>query len=134
MRPSNYPLTIYCGTTLDADALSFVYKQGGVIVNLTDYTASAQARTANGDLIFDWSTANGHMAIDGPAGSTNFVVTAAETSALATHIKSGKPSSLTSGLATYEVGAWALELTSPTGRVIRLVEGVLTLSPEIVRG
>lgn len=133
MRPSNYPLTLYCGTTLDAAALSFVYKQGGAVVDLTNFTAVAQARTASGSLIFDWSSANAHIVIDGLTGTVSFAVTAEETSALAAHIKANKPSTFVAGLPTYEVGVWALELTSAAGRVIRLVEGVLSLSPETVR-
>lgn len=132
MRPSLYPLTVYCGTTLDAAALSFVYKQGGVVVDLTGFTAAAQGRTRTGGLVFDWTTANSHIVIDGPTGTISFDVSAAESSALTAHTKGVKPTAQSSGLVTYDVGTWALELTSPTGRVVRLVEGPLALSPEIV--
>ena len=45
MAPGIYHLSIYCGTTLDADSLHFVYQSpSGAAVDLTGYSAQAQAR------------------------------------------------------------------------------------------
>ncbi len=42
MAPGIYHLPIYCGTTLDADSLHFIYQApSGTRVDLTGYSATA---------------------------------------------------------------------------------------------
>lgn len=87
--------------------------QDGTVFDLTDYTAHLQVRETVGEafvLIEKFPT------IDVEAGSLTWSFTPAETSSL-----------------TSEKYVYAMELTHTDGSVIRLLEGDLTVSQEVVR-
>ena len=130
MKPGYYPLTIYCGTTLDAAALSFTYKVADVPVDLTGASIRASCRNAKGELMFDWSTANGKMVLDGPAGRIDFAVTAEETAALST-LKLPLHGN-DNNMPVFLLGAWSMEIV--TDRVERLIQGPCYISKEHVYG
>ena len=131
MKPAVYDLTIYCGTTVDAGTLTFTYKVNGVAVNLTGYSARSQARDADDGLIFDLTSVNGGITLGGAAGTISLSLDAQATSALWTG--DGSIDSAASGAALYDRGVWDLELIAPNGRVQRLIQGRLLLSPEVTR-
>lgn len=131
MKPAVYDLTIYCGTTVDAGTLTFTYKVNGVAVNLTGYSARSQARDADDGLIFDLTSVNGGITLGGAAGTISLSLDAQATSALWTG--DGAIDSAASGAALYDRGVWDLELIAPNGRVQRLIQGRLLLSPEVTR-
>ena len=129
MKPAVYDLTIYCGTTFDAGTLTFTYKVNGVAVNLTTFQARAQARGARNLLLFDLSTANGGLVLGGAAGTITMLLTAAQTTAMwrDDFPNEGNPN----GAPLFHAGAWDLELVALDGRVVRLLQGRLLLSPEV---
>lgn len=130
MKPGYYPLTIYAGTTLDAAALNFTYKVGGVAVDLTGATVRATCRNVKGDLMFDWSTTNGKLVLDGPAGRIDFDVSETETTAwndLRLPLQGTD-----NNMPIYLLGTWNLEIT--TNRVQRLLQGPAYLSREPFNG
>ena len=131
MKPAVYDLTIYCGATVDAGTLTFTYKIGGVAVDLTGYSARSQARDADDQLIFDLTSLNGGITLGGAAGTISLNLDAQATSALWTG--DGSLDSATNGASLYERGVWDLELVAPNGRVQRLIQGRLLLSPEVTR-
>jgi hypothetical protein len=131
MKPAVYDLTIYCGTTVDAGTLTFTYKVSGVAVNLTGYSARSQARDADDGLIFDLTSLNGGITLGGAAGTISLNLDAQATSALWTG--EGSLDSAANGAALYDRGVWDLELIAANGRVQRLIQGRLLLSPEVTR-
>lgn len=132
MKPANYTLVIYAGTTLDSAALNFTYKVGTTAVDLTGASVRAMGRNPRGEVLFDWSTANGKLSLDAPNGVIGFNVTAAETSALGS--VPGPLHGYEAGAALYVVGNWALEITAADGRVSRLMQGSVQVSREVVYG
>jgi tRNA threonylcarbamoyladenosine modification (KEOPS) complex Pcc1 subunit len=84
-------------------------------VNLSSYTAKMQVRAtvASSDVIYELSTANGRITLSS-AGVIQLDISAADTS-------------------TLKAGVYDLELTASGGQVYRLVEGKLTVSPEVTR-
>lgn len=123
MKPAKYDLTIYCGTTVDEATLKFIYKVGGVPVDLTGFTARSQGRGPHG-LVFNATTENGKVVL-GADGSISLRFTAEETTAM---WRTGL-SLVTPNL--YGGGSWDLELVSADGRVVRLLSGAVLLSPEM---
>lgn len=114
---ASHDLTIPQGSTWTQ---RMTYKSGSpaALVNLTSYTARMQARTsysaASPSLTL--TTENGRIALGGAAGTIDLSITATDTAALP------------AGRYVYD-----LELVSAGGLVKRLVEGVLTVSPEVTR-
>lgn len=88
----------------------------GGITDLTDWIARAQGRLSfeSEVLLFDLSTGAG-LTIDGEAGTITMIITAEDT----TDIK--------------EKGVWDLEIESPDGEVIRLLQGLVTTSRNATR-
>ena len=128
MTPGVYNLTIYCGTTQDAATLRFTYKVGTTPVNLSGFSARAQARGPKG-LIFSASSANGTILLGGADGTIALQFSAEDTSAM---WRDGLPGYQTpGGTLLYHAGAWDLELQSADARVTRLLAGKLFLSPEV---
>ena len=84
-------------------------------VPLTGYTARMQVRPSvtSAEVILELSTANGRITL-GAGGIIQLDLTPAETSAL-------------------KAGVYDLELTDISGRVTRLIEGKVTVSPEVTR-
>ena len=108
---ANYGLEIEAGATF---SLEFEYKNDdGTLFDFTGWTAQAQIRQTP------------------TAASAVEITTAinAETSVITISLTATQTSSLT--FANY---VWAMELTeTATSRVIRLVEGAVRVSPEVVR-
>lgn len=113
---ASHDLTIPAGATYSQ---TINYKTGSpaAFVNTTGYTARMQLRTsysaANASL--ELTTANGRISLTN-AGVITLALTATETAALA------------AGRYVYD-----LELVSSGGQVTRLLEGVVTVSPEVTR-
>lgn len=127
MKPGNYPLTIYGGTSLDKSALTFTYKSGGVVVDLTGLDVRAVGLSQSGEVVFNWSTENGTLAKDPLLGQIWPVVGVAETAQIAT--KAGSISRYENGIAVHALGTWALEVVNPvTGRTVRLLQGLVTVT------
>lgn len=97
-------------------------KQGlsasGPALNLTGYTARMQLRAQLPDVddLVTLSTANGRITITPLMGRIELLLSADETAELA-----------------FEAAVYDLELMSPTGEVTRLVQGRVSLSPEVTR-
>jgi hypothetical protein len=108
---ANYGLEIEAGATF---SLEFEYKNDdGTLFDFTGWTAKAQIR----------QTPSAASAVE----ITTAINTA--TSVVTISLTANQTSSLT--LPNY---VWAMELTQTVGgRVIRLVEGAVRVSPEIVR-
>lgn len=97
-----------------------VYKTGSpaAAVNLTGYTARMQARPSYSSfaVTVELTTANGRITLGTTNGNITLSLTAAETAALP------------AGRYVYD-----LEIVSGGGQVKRLVEGILTITPEVTR-
>lgn len=132
MIPATYPFTIYCGTTLDADALNFTYKVDGVPVDLTGCSVQMSCRNSRGELLFDWSTTNGKLVLDGANGRITGNITAVETSEL--NLLHLPVYSIENEMPVYMLGLWCLEITTVSGRVDRLLHGPAYVSKEYVYG
>jgi len=90
----------------------------GTAIDLTNYTARAQARLTydTSTTIFSLTSSSG-ITLGGAAGTIAIVIAAGTTAALAA------PWS----------GVWDLELVSGAGIVTRLLEGTANVSPEVTR-
>ena len=90
----------------------------GVAVNLTGYTArmDVRLRHSSTDKLLALSSPSAGITLGGLAGTIDLVLTAAQTAALA------------EGLYVYD-----LELVSGAGVVTRLLEGTVTVTPEVTR-
>ena len=128
MAPTAHNITLYCGTTVDADNMTFTYRIAGQEVDLTGYSARSQARRKDGSVLFDLSIEDGSITLGGTAGTIVFNLSAQQTSALWSDELA--PFGSVGGIDTYLAGKWDLELTSPAGRVVRLLQGKVLLSPE----
>ena len=99
----------------------------GVALNLTGYTARMEVRANVGNTgapLIDLPGAAGTLTLSGVTGIITIVLPAATTKALVAP-------NMTPGFQPY--GVWSLELTDGSGVVTRLLEGAVTLSPEITR-
>jgi tRNA threonylcarbamoyladenosine modification (KEOPS) complex Pcc1 subunit len=94
------------------------YKESGVAVNLTGYTARMQVRSTleSAEALIELTTANGRIALGGSAGTITLTISATDTAAL------------TAGRGVYD-----LELVSGSGIVTRLLQGVATISRNVTR-
>ena len=84
-------------------------------VNLTGYTAHAQLRDAHGGLVVDLTVGQG-LTLGGSAGTITMTMTPAQTL-----------------LVPQLGGSWDLKLTSGSGVVTRLLQGLVQLSPEVTQ-
>jgi hypothetical protein len=85
--------------------------------DLTGYTARMQIKDVyGGTLLYELTTGNGRITIDGVNGKTTLTLSAVQTAGL-----------------TFASGIYDLELVSPaaTPVVTRLVEGTITVTPEV---
>ena len=99
--------------------VTFVYKDSaGTAINLTGYTAALQIRDTYADSTTDLSltSPSGGITITAATGTIAVTATAAQTSAIP------------AGNYVYD-----LEITSSTGIVTRLVQGKISLSPQVTR-
>lgn len=104
-------LSIFRGKTLSFD----VIWGGSAPIDITGYQAALQARSANGGLMLDLSTANGGIVIDGPNGKLSFLAAPAITDQVT------KP------------GRYEVEMTTPGGNVYRVISGGIAPVDEVVQ-
>jgi hypothetical protein len=115
MPAAQYDITIEQGATW---TLSLVWKDsGGNPITLTGYTARMQARSAYAaaDTMLDLTSGSG-ITLGPAAGAVALVASAAQTSAI-----------------TAKKGVYDLEMVAPDGAVTRLLQGAVTVSPEVTR-
>lgn len=113
--PGNYPITLYQGASF---AQTITWKdETQTLINLIGYTARMQAREtiASGSPFLELTTENDGIVLDG-AGQIALFMSATATCLLPAI-----------------QGYYDLELVAPDGRVYRLLEGSLTISPEVTR-
>ena len=99
--------------------VTVVYKDStGTAINLTGYTAALQIRDTYADSTTDLSltSPSGGITITGATGTIAITATAAQTAAIA------------AGSYVYD-----LEITSSGGIVTRLIQGQISLSPQVTR-
>jgi hypothetical protein len=115
MAATTYDLLIEQGATYSQ---VITYKDNGVAVNLTGYTARMQVRATleSASTLVELTTENSRIALGGTAGTITLTIAAADTAAL------------TSGRGVYD-----LELVSGAGIVTRLLQGVATISRNVTR-
>ena len=115
MAATTYDLTIEQGATF---SLVITYKESGVAINLTGYTARMQVRSTleSATTVVELTTANSRIALGGAAGTITLTISATDTAAL------------TAGRGVYD-----LELVSGSGIVTRLLQGVATISRNVTR-
>ena len=117
-----YKLVIKQGATFRK---TFVYKAGTTVANavpvdLTGWTARSQMRPtyASATVWAEWTTANGGLTLqaEGNLGQIDMFSDA----------------QLTQNMPAAS-GVWDLELVSPTGEVLRIIEGDSQVTPEVTR-
>jgi hypothetical protein len=115
MAATTYDILIEQGATYSQ---VITYKEAGVAVNLTGYTARMQVRATleSASTLVELTTANSRIALGGTAGTITLTISATDTAALA----SGR-------------GVYDLELVSGSGIVTRLLQGVATISRNVTR-
>jgi len=115
MPATTYDLLIEQGATFSQ---VITYKESGVAVNLTGYTARMQVRATleSASTLVELTTANSRIALGGTAGTITLTISATDTEAL------------TAGRGVYD-----LELVSGSGIVTRLLQGVATISRNVTR-
>ena len=115
MSATTYDILIEQGATFSQ---LVTYKESGVAVNLTGYTARMQVRSTleSATTVVELTTANGRIALGGAAGTITLTISATDTAAL------------TAGRGVYD-----LELVSGSGIVTRLLQGVATISRNVTR-
>ena len=115
MAATTYDITIEQGATFSQ---LVTYKESGVAVNLTGYTARMQVRSTleSATTVVELTTANSRITLGGSAGTITLTISATDTAAL------------TAGRGVYD-----LELVSGSGIVTRLLQGVATISRNVTR-
>jgi hypothetical protein len=89
----------------------------GAALNISAWSARAQVRKWAGadEVLHEWSTTAGNLTV-GADGYLTITVTPAESTAW-----------------TWSEGRYDIELTDPTGEVVRIAAGPVMVSPEITR-
>lgn len=115
-RAGNVELVIQQGT--DFSHVVSVKNSDGTVFPLTGYTAKMQVRpyASSASVLVELSTSNGKISVDGTAGQLTLTLTNVDTSAY-----------------TWRSGVYDLEITSSGNVVTRIMEGNITLSPEVTR-
>lgn len=116
MPAAVYNITIEQGATL---RLSFIWKDSEEEpIDLTGYSARMQVRRSysSTEKLLDLSTESGEITLGGAAGTITVEGDAAATELLKT-----------------KCGVYDLELTSQDGVVTRLIQGEVTVAPEVTR-
>lgn len=109
-------IVIEQGTTFNP---VLTYKDSlGALINLTGYTARMQIRLKKTSAAFlvELTTENGGITLGGAAGTITLLITAVASAAL-----------------TFTSASYDLELIAGGGAVTRLLEGSVTLSPEVTK-
>lgn len=114
--PGTYNFTLYAGSTFSR---TFTITPA---VNLTGYTGRAMGRDTvdSATTVFSWGTAE--ISTGGTASTFTVALTAAQTTAYGSAL----------GNAPAQV-SYDLELVSGGGEVTRLLQGIVTISPEVTR-
>lgn len=123
VAPSDLNLTLYQGASLQ-QTWSWRYgldEESAEPVDLTSATARAQVRRtrASRDVLLDMTTAGGEITLSAIGEITLHV-----------------PGAVTAALPTLPVGMpafWDLEIVWPDGDICRLLQGRVTISPEVTR-
>jgi hypothetical protein len=107
--------TGYCSGTCGCSSSSCA---GGTPVDLTGFTADMQIRQTvqSSTILYEASTSNGDIVLGGTAGTITLTI----------------PASATAGF-TWNLGVYDMNLTSSGGIVTRLIQGAVTVSPEVTR-
>lgn len=116
MAAGRYNIKIEQGATF---RFEIVYRDSNsAIVNLTGFTARMQIRPipSSTTILVNASTANGKIVITPSQGRIVVTLSATETAAL-----------------DFTTARYDLEIEATDGTVTRLIEGVVTLSPEVTR-
>ena len=115
MPAAKYKLKIEQGSTLRQP---FIWKAGGVPVNLTGWTGRMQIRpdVASSTVYATLTTANGGIVIDGASGTFSLYMAAPQTAAL-----------------SFDTAVYDIELIALNGDVIRIIQGEVVVSPEVTR-
>ena len=102
----------------DLDIMMTYKDPSDLAVDLTDWTAEMDIRLKVDDAtpIIELSTMNSRIVLGGVTGTINLLIDAADTEAL-----------------SFKKGVYDLELTDTAGKVIRLIEGKVTLTTEVTR-
>lgn len=119
-----YSFTIEQGTTV---AKVLTWKDGsGTAINLTGYTARLQVRPTQISATINWdaTTENGAIALGGAAGTITLIASATVTAGWTWTIPTGQ---------TKPQGVYDLELIDGSGNVTRVIQGTITLDPEVTR-
>lgn len=124
MSAGTYDFTVEMGTTLD---LKLIYKDStGTAVPLTGYSADMQVRASKADatILAEFKTTDSTIKLGPADGEIHILASAAVTSAWTFPI----PTGTTTPQAVYD-----LELTDGSGNVKRLIQGKISLDPEVTR-
>lgn len=118
MKPAKVNIVIYQGSTFQK---YFTWKVGdpAMPVNLTGYSIRCQFRSklSATESLIEFTTTNGKIIITDPLlGNFYLTLTAEETSAI-----------------DFKSAVYDVEVVSPSGYVTRLIEGSVSISPEITR-
>jgi len=115
MAAGTLDFTIEQGATFN---LLLTWKINNVLVNLTGYTARLSARVdvEDTEVILSLTTSNGGITLGGALGTISLDQTAIQTTAL-----------------PFGQFVYDLELISSVGVVTRLLQGELSISPEVTR-
>lgn len=117
MTAGQHDITIEQGATF---LLNLVWRDStDTLVDLTGYTARMQVRQTHKSAdppALTLTTENGAITLGGAAGTISVVAAATAT-----------------GDITFKRGVYDLELVSGSGVVTRLIDGVVTVTPEVTR-
>jgi hypothetical protein len=113
-KPAVVDLVIHQGS--DFSHVVSVLDPSGAILNLTGYTARMQIRSYVDSIatLEDMTTGNGKIGLNGPAGQLTLQLTSAVTAAY-----------------TWRSGVYDLEIASSGAIVTRIMQGNVSLSPEV---
>ncbi len=119
MAAGTYNFAFEQGTTINVP-VAYNQRLGGSLVpyDVTGWAARMQIRQTlhASAVLHSFTTENGGIEVDGPAGTFTIKASAAATSAW-----------------TFTSGVYDLEIVAPSGAVTRLLRGMVTVSPEVTR-
>lgn len=116
MTAGTHDITIEIGASFEMTA---IYKIAGVVQDITGWDARMQVRQRqkSTSALLDWDVAGGEITIDGANGAVIISVDAVSAGATT--------------LPPY--GVYDLEIESPAGKVVRLLQGDVDFSGEVTR-
>ena len=115
--PAKLKLKIIQGATF-RKPLEWLAPDKTTPIDLTGCMARMQVRSEieSATVLLELTTENGGIVIDGPAGKLTLHLSPPATAAI-----------------SWESGVWDLEVVHPNGDVTRLVQGSISVSPEVTR-